>query len=241
MNGSRPAWHGPRFAIPGLAALFLLAACRGSVGQGGEAGQPGPPGPAAGTLVASVVDEASGGPVAGATVTVEPGGAAAVTDGNGEASFPGLATGLHRVTASAPRLLLAGSAVVPGPPVTATGGWTSVVAGAAVRQALRLPRIDGRINLVAVHSGGASPPPVFSDDNCRACHGDRAAEKAAGSLLPPFHTLMITHGEIGCTRCHRTVDVAQGSGATLNQQVDAMAVCTECHPGYPVSFHPTRL
>ena len=73
-----------------------------------------------------------------------------------------------------------------------------------------------------------------SDNNqCIECHGDMTDRVTLSDTILPFHE---RHEQITpdhrCVDCHTSVDLLEGSGATLRKQVDAEAVCSPCHgPG----------
>lgn len=193
-----------------------------------------------GTLAVQVLDEASAGLVENAVVDVNPAGVEQTTDANGRATFADLAAGTYTVYVRGSGLRIDGKQVVHGNRVQARGTGVVVTQGEVSEYRMRLPRIDPSINLVVLHDAATAGDAGYVDENCIACHGQRAEERSLDQERPAFHALALAQvlplGRGGCTYCHRTVDLAASSGATLGKQVDVKEVCLACHPGYPVEF-----
>ncbi len=194
-----------------------------------------------GTLAVQVLDEASSGLVENALVKVIPAAAdEETTDANGRATFTGLAPGTYTVHVHGSGLRIDGKRVVHGKGAAARGTGVIVTEGEVAEYRMRLPRIDPSINLVALHDAATAGEAGYVDENCIACHGQRADERSIDPEQPAFHAIALAQvlplGRGGCTFCHRTVDLAASSGATLGKQVDVKEVCLSCHEEYPVSF-----
>jgi len=193
-----------------------------------------------GTLAVQVLDEASSGLVENAVVTVNPSAEVEITDTNGRATFTDLAPGTYTVDVRASGIRMGGKRVMPGRRAETRGTGVVVTEGEVSEYRMRLPRIDPSINLVALHDPASAGDAGYVDENCIACHGQRADERSNDPGQPAFHAIALAQvlplGRGGCTYCHRTVDLAASSGATLGKQVDVKEVCLSCHEAYPRSF-----
>lgn len=84
-------------------------------------------------------------------------------------------------------------------------------------------------NLVDLHKNAGN----LSNKECLACH---AKIKTDVSLNQKFKTLHRLHLESkldtpkNCNDCHQSVDLREGSGASLRKQVDPQ-ICAGCHSG----------
>lgn len=94
-------------------------------------------------------------------------------------------------------------------------------------------------NDIAAHTSSAT----ITNAECVACHGQKAFEPSLDVNTYSAHKrhlysafLRFTSMGDGCARCHVATDIEQGSGATVNKQVD-VKVCASCHGKFPVSAH----
>ena len=94
-------------------------------------------------------------------------------------------------------------------------------------------------NDTAAHKASAT----ITNAECVACHGQKAFEQSLDANTYTAHKrhlysayLRFTALPNGCGECHASTDLEQGSGATVNKQVDA-AVCASCHGAFPASKH----
>lgn len=81
---------------------------------------------------------------------------------------------------------------------------------------------------------------AITNAECQTCHGVMANEATPldpitfsahkKHLKSAFLRFQVMGG--GCAECHASTDIEQGSGATVNKQVDA-AVCASCHGTFP--------
>ena len=90
---------------------------------------------------------------------------------------------------------------------------------------------------VACHADSAS----ITNTDCQSCHGVKANDRSLDPLTFSAHKRHLKSAfmrfqvmEYGCGTCHVSTDVLQGSGATVNRQVDA-AVCISCHGAFTES------
>ena len=94
-------------------------------------------------------------------------------------------------------------------------------------------------NDTAAHKSSAT----ITNAECVACHGQKAYEPSLDVNTYSAHKrhlysafLRFTSMNDGCAQCHVATDIEQGSGATVNKQVDAQ-VCASCHGKFPVVKH----
>jgi NAD-dependent SIR2 family protein deacetylase len=89
--------------------------------------------------------------------------------------------------------------------------------------------IAGEKNLIDLHKNAGN----LSNKECLACH---AKIKTDISLNQRFKTLHRLHIESkldtpkNCSDCHQSIDLREGSGASLRKQVDPQ-ICAGCHSG----------
>ena len=85
-------------------------------------------------------------------------------------------------------------------------------------------------NLIKLHKNAVSNASL-----CVQCHGDRTDEKSLKEGIPSIHTTHLTklkkmlEGKGGCTFCHKSVDLQEGSAANIRKQVDVKTTCMKCH------------
>jgi nitrate/TMAO reductase-like tetraheme cytochrome c subunit len=74
---------------------------------------------------------------------------------------------------------------------------------------------------------------------CIGCHGDKAAEVSLDPAYPTAHREHLTSDllNVDCTTCHQSVDLLQGSAASLRKQVD-VELCATCHSPFPSVMQP---
>lgn len=84
---------------------------------------------------------------------------------------------------------------------------------------------------------------AITNTECTACHGQMANEASLDPLTFSAHKKHLKSAFLrfqvmpnGCGTCHADTDIEQGSGATVNKQVDA-ALCASCHGVFPASLH----
>lgn len=85
-------------------------------------------------------------------------------------------------------------------------------------------------NLIKLHKNAATNASL-----CVQCHGDRTDEESLKKGVPSIHTTHLTklkkmlEGKGGCTFCHKSVDLQEGSAASIRKQVDVKTTCMKCH------------
>jgi hypothetical protein len=84
-------------------------------------------------------------------------------------------------------------------------------------------------NLISVHSQARSHA-----EQCTSCHGDRKQELGTDGKTKTSHALHLSSPllKFSCVFCHPTVDLRQGSAATLRKQVSP-ELCASCHSAWP--------
>ncbi|MFQ5858022.1 MAG: cytochrome c3 family protein [Anaerolineae bacterium] len=120
---------------------------------------------------------------------------------------------------------------------TGPAPWT-IGAAPAGRAALEgvayLPLIlkgfRGTPPLETMHIEAATLTPAW----CIACHGNKADEVSLDPAYPTAHRVHLTSALLilECTTCHQSVDLLQGSAASLRKQVD-VELCATCHSPFP--------
>lgn len=77
-------------------------------------------------------------------------------------------------------------------------------------------------------------PSTVSLAQCFRCHGDKAREESLDPLVPTAHRVHLTSSllNVECVTCHQSVDLLQGSAASLRKQVD-VELCVACHSPFP--------
>jgi len=84
-------------------------------------------------------------------------------------------------------------------------------------------------NLVEMHKNADK----VSNKECLTCHANIEKEVSLNKKFKTFHR---THLESKlstpkkCTDCHQSIDLREGSAATLRKQVDSQ-LCAGCHSG----------
>ncbi|MFQ6057410.1 MAG: cytochrome c3 family protein [Anaerolineae bacterium] len=133
---------------------------------------------------------------------------------------------LHSVFGPAVRAIQAASA--------ATGGSSSLAQFRAFLPfiAKSYPTV---LNFEALHRQALTVPV----EQCIACHGDRAEERSLSPDYPTPHRIHLTDAllKFQCTSCHRSVDLREGSAASLRRQVD-VELCVKCHSPFPSVMQP---
>lgn len=83
----------------------------------------------------------------------------------------------------------------------------------------------------------------ITNAECIACHGQKALERSLETATFTAHKRHLYSAYLrfqsmgdGCASCHASTDIEQGSGASVNKQVDA-AVCASCHGAFPAAAH----
>lgn len=96
-------------------------------------------------------------------------------------------------------------------------------------------------NDTAAHKASAS----ITNAECVACHGQKAFERSLDVNVYTAHKRHLYSAYLrfqsmgnGCAKCHVSTDIEQGSGASVNKQVDA-ALCASCHGKFPTTAHGT--
>lgn len=85
-------------------------------------------------------------------------------------------------------------------------------------------------NLIKLHKNA-----VNNASLCVQCHGDRTDEESLKEGIPSVHTTHLTKlknmlkGKGGCTFCHKSVDLQEGSAASVRRQIDVKITCMKCH------------
>ncbi|RJQ53660.1 MAG: hypothetical protein C4521_07265 [Actinobacteria bacterium] len=94
-------------------------------------------------------------------------------------------------------------------------------------------------NDTAAHLNSAA----ITNAECVGCHGQKANEASLDPVTYSAHKKHLKSAYLrfmtmstGCGACHTSTDIDQGSGGSVNKQVDA-AVCLSCHGGFPTSLH----
>lgn len=94
-------------------------------------------------------------------------------------------------------------------------------------------------NNVARHEGSHS----ITNAECGACHGDTLSEVSLDPAVETAHRVHLDSSLLrfdamadGCATCHESTDIEQGSGASVNKQVDT-EVCANCHGAFPSAAH----
>ncbi len=84
---------------------------------------------------------------------------------------------------------------------------------------------------------------TITNAECIGCHGQKANQPSLDPFTFSAHKkhlktafLRFQVMDDGCGTCHVSTDIEQGSGATVNKQVDA-AFCQTCHGQFPASLH----
>jgi hypothetical protein len=103
----------------------------------------------------------------------------------------------------------------------------------------------GTTAVFAAYSGNDTTAHVNSatitNAECIACHGQKANESSLDPLTFSAHKKHLKSAFVrfasmtdGCGTCHASTDIEQGSGASVNKQVDA-AFCVTCHGTFAAS------
>jgi hypothetical protein len=84
-------------------------------------------------------------------------------------------------------------------------------------------------NLISLHRHAR-----LHQGECTACHGERTDELATDGKSRSFHTLHLTSPllKFDCVVCHQSVDLREGSAASLRKQVNPK-LCARCHSPWP--------
>jgi hypothetical protein len=69
---------------------------------------------------------------------------------------------------------------------------------------------------------------------CTNCHGERTDELGTDKKTKTSHALHLTSPllKMACVNCHQSVDLQEGSAASLRKQVDSN-FCARCHSAWP--------
>ncbi len=84
-------------------------------------------------------------------------------------------------------------------------------------------------NLVDLHRDAGK----MSNKECLSCHSKILKEVSLNKKYKMFHRVHLESKLATpkkCADCHKSVDVRNGSGATLRKQVDPQ-ICAGCHSG----------
>ncbi len=84
-------------------------------------------------------------------------------------------------------------------------------------------------NLVELHKNAGK----LSKKECLACHGGITKEASLNAKYKTFHRVHLESKKDtpkNCADCHQSVDLRNGSGASLRKQVDPQ-ICAGCHSG----------
>lgn len=94
-------------------------------------------------------------------------------------------------------------------------------------------------NDTAAHKSSAA----ITNSECITCHGQKANETSLDPFTFSAHKkhlksafLRFLPATNGCGECHESTDLDQGSGGTVNKQVD-VAFCRTCHGDFTKSKH----
>lgn len=84
---------------------------------------------------------------------------------------------------------------------------------------------------------------AITNAECVTCHGNKALEKSLDTATFTGHKRHLYSAYLrfqsmgaGCAQCHVSTDIDQGSGASVNKQVD-VELCRSCHGAFPASVH----
>lgn len=90
-------------------------------------------------------------------------------------------------------------------------------------------------SLETLHQAAATVSP----ERCIQCHGNKADERSLDPTYPTAHRVHLTSTllNVTCTTCHQSVDLLQGSAASLRRQVD-VELCATCHSPFPSVMQP---
>ncbi len=85
------------------------------------------------------------------------------------------------------------------------------------------------VNLIDLHKNAAK----LSNKECLSCHASVTKEVSLNKKFKTFHRIHL-ESKLGtpknCADCHQSVDLRQGSAASLRKQVDSQ-LCAGCHSG----------
>lgn len=88
-----------------------------------------------------------------------------------------------------------------------------------------MPKVE---NLVPIHLNAANIP----SQQCKSCHNVLSETSLKAEIKPPHKVhLESPFLKFECSTCHKKVDLAEVSGATIRKQVDA-ALCANCHSSF---------
>ncbi len=84
-------------------------------------------------------------------------------------------------------------------------------------------------NLIDLHKNAAK----LSNKECLSCHANVKTEVSLNKKFKIFHRVHL-ESKLGtpknCADCHQSVDLREGSAASLRKQVDSQ-LCAGCHSG----------
>jgi len=84
-------------------------------------------------------------------------------------------------------------------------------------------------NLVSLHKDAGK----LSNKECLACHAGIKKDETLNKKFKTFHRVHLESKKgtpNKCSECHESVDLRQGSAASLRKQVDPQ-LCAGCHSG----------
>jgi hypothetical protein len=84
-------------------------------------------------------------------------------------------------------------------------------------------------NLIELHKNTGSR----GNKECLACHGKIKTDEPLNKKFKTFHRVHLEsklETPKNCSECHQSVDLKDGSGASLRKQVDPQ-ICAGCHSG----------
>lgn len=96
------------------------------------------------------------------------------------------------------------------------------------------PKATPAENLIPVHLNAAA----VSSEKCKECH-DVFAETSLKSDIETAHVVHLSSSTLKfeCSTCHRSVDLNEGSAASLLKQVDPN-FCAQCHSPFSTTMEP---
>ena len=208
------------------AGAFLLAGCEGSDGAPGASGADGQNAVDTGTI--SVTVTASGGPVAGATVTTEPATVSVDTDAAGVAVLADIPIGVFDVTV-----------VIAGTSISATEDLVNVAAGLTTDVSFTLSGVPGTVTgLVLAPDGTPVEGATVSVEGSADVTTDAAGAFAIDSVVsgfvevtPPAGSTLLAGGTRHSVRPGDIANITLSGGPEADATFIGTDQCLICHEG----------